>query len=95
MEYNADNDNSPEKHAEFIHWLTQTTVEAIQSAGSDSHKLRAAIQHYIKTASSSNLQLEEIENILGVNEPCIMDLADLSESDEEIVIDAFEQLTNI
>jgi len=95
VEYNADIDKSPEKHAEFIHWLTQTTVDALKSAESDSHKMRAAIQHYINTASSSNLRLEEIENILGVNDSCIMDLAELSEADEEIVIDAFEQLTNI
>jgi hypothetical protein len=95
VEYNADIDHSPEKHAEFIQWLTQTTVHALQSANGDPHKIRATIQQYINNASSANLELEEIENILGVNEPCIMDLAELSETDEEIVIDAFEQHTNI
>ncbi|RYY75667.1 MAG: hypothetical protein EOO52_09820 [Gammaproteobacteria bacterium] len=92
MKYNANNDYSPEKHAEFINWLTQSTLEALKVAEGDSTKLRAAIEHYIRIASSANLELEEIENILGVNEPCIMDLAELSETDEEIVIDAFEQL---
>ena len=95
MEYNADIDQSPEKHTEFIHWLTQITVTSLRSADSDPLKLRSAIQQYINAASSSNLQLEEIENILGVNEPSIMDLAELSDADEEIVIDAFEQLNNI
>jgi hypothetical protein len=95
VEYKADIDQSPEKHTEFIHWLTQITVTSLRSADSDPLKLRSAIQQYINAASSSNLQLEEIENILGVNEPSIMDLAELSDADEEIVIDAFEQLTNI
>ncbi len=95
MEYKAGHDQSPEKHAEFIQWLTDTTVNALKSADSDSHRLQVAIQDYVKTASSANLDLEEIENILGVDEPSIMDLAELSEADEEIVIDAFEQFTNI
>ena len=95
MKYNASTDQSPEKHAEFISWLTQTTLSALTLSDGDVHKLRAAIQHYISTASAANLELEEIENILGVNEGCIMDLAELSEADEEVVVDAFEQFTNI
>jgi len=95
MNYNATTDHSQEKHAEFINWLTQTTLTALRNAEHDDHKLRAAVQHYINTASTANIALDEIENILGVDEHCIMDLAELSESDEEIVIDAFEQFTNI
>jgi hypothetical protein len=95
VEYKAGNDQPPEKHAEFIRWLIDTTVSALKSAEGGSHQLRAAIQGYVKTASSADLELEEIENILGVDEPCIMDLAELSEADEEIVIDTFEQFTNI
>ena len=95
MDYKAGNDQSPETHEKFIEWLTHTTVSALKSADGDSHRLRVAVQDYIKTASSANLELEEIENILGVEEPSIMDLAELSESDEETVIDAFEEFTNI
>jgi len=95
MNYNATTDHSPENYAEFINWLTQTTLIVLKNADHDEHKLRAAVQHYINTASTANVELDEIENILGVNENCIMDLAELSESDEEIVIDAFEQFTNI
>jgi hypothetical protein len=40
------------------------------------------------------LPFEEIEEVLGINEPCIMDLAELSEADEEAVVDAFEDLCN-
>jgi len=95
VEYKAGNDQSPEKHAEFVQWLIHTTLIALKSADGDAQRLRVAIQDYIKTASSANLELEEIENILGVDEPCIMDLAELSEADEEVVITAFEQFTNI
>ena len=56
--------------------------------------LRTAVQHYLDKAISANLDFEEIENILGVNEPSIMDLAMLSEEDEEIVVDAFEEFIN-
>ncbi|MET0355449.1 MAG: hypothetical protein ABW044_01665 [Cellvibrio sp.] len=95
MNYKATIDHSPQKHADFIKWLTETTLTTLKNAESDEHKLRTAVQQYINTASAADLELEEIENILGVNEPCIMDLAELSEADEEVVIDAFEQFTNI
>jgi ribonucleotide reductase alpha subunit len=94
VNYNSTTDTSPEKRAEFIDRLTQNTLTAFEAAQNDSQKLQAAVQHYINTAAAANLDLEEIENILGVNEPCIMDLADLSEEDEEIVINAFEQFIN-
>ena len=95
MNYNATTDTSPEKRAELIEWLTQNTLAAFKLAASDESNLRAAVQEYINAATAANLELEEIENILGVNEPCIMDLADLSEADEEIVVEAFEEFTNI
>lgn len=91
MNFNANNDHSPEQRAEFIEWLTHTTVTALNQAENDSHKLIAAVQQYLNTAIAANLEFEEIENILGVNEPSIMDLAILSEEDEEIVVDAFEE----
>lgn len=94
MNHDASTDYSAEKYNEFINWLTQTTLTSLRLAEGDEHKLRAAVQHYINTASAANIELEEIENMLGVNEPCIMDLAELSDADEEVVIDAFEQFTN-
>lgn len=94
MNFNANNDYSPEQRAEFIEWLTQTTVNALNQAENDMTKLYAAVQQYLDAASAANLDAEEIENILGVNEPSIMDLAMLTDGDEEIVIDAFEELTN-
>lgn len=86
---------TPEKHAEFIKSLTQTTVAAFKQAEHNKTALDAAVQQFFNDAIAAGLELEEIENILGVNEPSIMDLAELSEDDEEIVIDAFEQLLTI
>lgn len=94
MNYNAMIDSSPERRVEFVTWLTQVTLTAFKHAEGDSKKLRAAVQDYINKATFANINLEEIENILGVNEPSIMDLAELSEEDEEIVIEAFEEMIN-
>lgn len=94
MNFNANNDHSPEQRAEFIAWLTQVTVSALNQAQNDTIKLNAAVQQYLNTAIAANLNFEDIENILGVNEPSIMDLAMLSEEDEEIVIDVFEEFIN-
>ena len=94
MNYDSNTDSSPEKRNEFIKSLIEKTVAAFKFAKTDAPKLQAAVQQYISTAGTANLDLEEIENILGVNESCIMDLADLSDADEEIVIDAFEQFVN-
>lgn len=91
MNFNANTDHTPQERIEFIEWLTGLTVTALTQAESDIPKLHAAVQHYLATALAANLDIEEIENILGVNEPSIMDLALLSEADEEIVVDAFEE----
>jgi len=90
LNYNAAVDSSPEKHAEFTQWLSHGTVQALQQARGDQPALTAAIVEYLRLATRASLELEEIEDLLGINEPSIMDLAELSEEDEEIVIEAFE-----
>lgn len=94
MTEKATTDTVSEKHAEFIASLTNITVTALRLAKGDAEALKIAIKEFVSDATNANLTSEEIENILGVNESNIMDLADLSEEDEEIVIDAFEQLFN-
>ncbi len=94
MHYNALVDPSPEKLAEFIEWLSFQTVAALKSAAGDSQALQQVIHDYFLQATTAKLAIEDIENNLGVNEPCIMDLAELSDEDEEIVITAFEKFTN-
>ena len=94
MTYNTTTDNSPEKYAEFIASLTNITVTALKLAKGDIEALQLAVKEFVTDATTANLDAEEIENIFGVNESNIMDLADLSEEDEETVIDAFEQLFN-
>jgi hypothetical protein len=92
--YNATTNLSAEKHAEFIQSLTEKTVAAFKQAEGNSDALGTAVKQFFSDARAANIDIEEIENILGVNEPSIMDLAELSEADEETVIDAFEQLLN-
>ena len=94
MTYNTMTISTPNEHAELIASLTTTAVSAFKEAKGNSEALHAAVKQFFNDASSANIELEEIENILGVNEPSIMDLAELSEDDEEIVIDAFEQILN-
>lgn len=94
MNYNAVTDHSPKTRTDFIEWLTQITVAELKAAAGDKTKLQAAVQQYLNKATAANFELEDIENIFGVNEPSIMDLAELSEEDEEILIDTFEDLTN-
>ena len=94
MDYNFVIDPSAEKHAEFIEWISAHTVTALKNAQGNSSALQEAIQQYLLKATAASLALEEIENLLGVSEPSIMDLAELSEADEEIVITAFEAFTN-
>lgn len=94
MNYNAALD-TPEQRTEFIAWITQTTIADLQAAAGDTAKLHEAVKRYFKRASEAGFTTEEIENMLGVDEPSIMDLAELSEADEDIVIDAFEQLATV
>ncbi len=94
MNYNAATDSSPETRAEFIEWLTQVTLTKLKAAAGDKPKLQTAVQQFLTKATAAHFELEEIENIFGVNEPSIMDLAELSEEDEDILIDTFEALTN-
>jgi hypothetical protein len=94
MNYNAATDPSPDNRAAFIEWLTQVTLAELKEAQGNSLKLQTAVQQFLTKATAANIDLEDIENIFGVNEPSIMDLAALSEEDEEILIDAFENLVN-
>jgi len=93
--YNTTSDLSPEKYAEFISSLTSTTVIALKQAQGNPHALNEAVQKFFTDATAANIDIEEIENLLGVNEPSIMDLAELSEEDEETVINAFENIIDV
>ena len=94
MNFDALVNTSAEDRAAFIDWLTQQTVSDLKSAGLNVQALEAAIHQFYTAAKNAQLNEEEIEDILGVNEPCIMDLAGLCDEAEEIIIAAFEQLTN-
>lgn len=79
---------------ELITSLTNNTVTTLKAAQGNSDALHAAVKQFLSDAIAANIEPEEIENILGINEPSILDLAELSEEDEETVIDIFEQLVS-
>ena len=86
---------TPASHTELVSQLTAATVDALQLARGNAQALELAVQAYFTKALAEQLSMEEIEDILGVNDPCIMDLAGLSDTDEDIVIDAFEALVSL
>lgn len=92
--YNASTNNSDADRSAFIDWLTAQTVAELQAARANESALHQAIKNYVAHALNAELSFEDIEEILGINEPSIMDLAELSEADEEAVVDAFEDLCN-
>ena len=94
MNYDSLIDTSIEKRAEFIQWLVERTLTELKAAEGNPQALQEAIKHYYVTAIAANLAVEQVEDVLGVNEPSIMDLANMSEADEEVVIDAFELLAD-
>lgn len=94
MNYDATTNNSPEQHDEFISELSETTLAAIVAANGNETALQDAVRDFFAKATEANLDLEEIEDILGVNEDCIMNQAELSEADEDIAIDTFDALVN-
>ena len=94
LNFDASTNNSSEDRAAFIEWLVNQTVTELQAAKDNEEALHSAIKIYVQFALQANLPFEEIEEILGINESCIMDLAELSEADEEAIADAFEDLCN-
>ncbi len=94
MTYDAATNNSPEQHDEFISELSKVTLAAIVEANGNEAALQDAVREFFVKATEANLELEEIEDILGVNEDCIMNQAELSETDEDIIIDTFDALVN-
>jgi hypothetical protein len=92
--YNASTSTSDSERSAFIDWLTAQTVAELQAAHDNEAALHQAVKNYVQHALAAELAFEDIEEILGINEPCIMDLAELSEADEEAVVDAFEDLCN-
>lgn len=94
MNYDARTNTSDADRTAFIQWLTNQTVVELQAARDNAPAIHDAVKAYVKLALDAHLPFEEIEEILGINESCIMDLAELSEADEEAVVDAFEDLCN-
>lgn len=94
MNFDARTNNSPEDRAAFYQWLTDQTVAELQAARDNEEGLHKAVGNYVKHALAAYLTFEEIEDLLGISEPSIMDLAQLSEADEESIVDAFEDLCN-
>lgn len=92
--YKTSTHPSAEDRAAFIQWLTDKTVAELQAARESESAIHLAVKNYVTLALAAELAFEDIEEILGINEPCIMDLAELSEADEEAVVDAFEDLCN-
>lgn len=92
MNYDARTNTSDADRAAFAQWLTEQTVAELQAARENATAIHAAVKTYVKHALDAHLPFEEIEEMLGINEHCIMDLAGLSEADEEAVVDAFEDL---
>ena len=92
MNYDALTNTSEQDRAAFIKWLTETTIAEFKAARGNETALHSAVQRYVKHALDAHLPFEEIEEVLGINEPCIMDLAELDEDDEVAVVDAFEDL---
>lgn len=89
----AMNDQTGDDHA-ALSTLIQTTVAALKAARGNETDLAAAVTAFFNSATEASMSLEDIENILGVAENCIMDLAELSEADEETLITTFEAISN-
>ena len=81
-----------EARANFIANLSATTVDKLRAAKGNPAFLAVAVDEFFSEAKSAALPVSEMEDILGVNESCIMDLAELSEADEEAVMDRFETI---
>jgi hypothetical protein len=94
VDYNASINTSPESRAQFVAWLSNQTVNALQAAQNNPEALVSAVKNFVAKALAAELSQTDIEDILGVNEPCIMDNAGLCEADEDTVIDTFESLFN-
>lgn len=86
--------NISHDQAAFVATLIANTADALRAASGKETELVQLVTQFYKDACAADLSIEEIENILGVNEGCIMDLAQLSEEDEEVIIEAFEDLSN-
>jgi hypothetical protein len=94
MTYDAATNTSQEEHDNFINELSEVTLAAIVAANGNEAALKEAVRDFFVKATEANLELEEIEDILGVDEDCIMNQAELSEADEDVVIDTFDALVN-
>jgi hypothetical protein len=75
--------------------LIAQTAAGLKSAQSDQDVLLNVITDFFAKATALGLGFDQIEDILGIDEPSIMDLAELSETDEEIIIDAFERFYGV
>lgn len=92
MTENSTTSSSSAPSPDYLSSLIHNTVNALKEAAGKPEILAKVVTQFFQDATAAGIDAEEIENMLGINEPSIMDLANLSEEDEENVINAFEQL---
>jgi hypothetical protein len=78
----------------FIEQLSNETADKFKALRGNESALRQALVEFISAALNAGIAIDEAEDILGINDPSIMDIAQLSTEEEEILIDAFETYIN-
>ncbi len=95
MKFDARKNRDPARREAFIEWLVAEAVSGLQRAAGDAESLRAVVFLYLNRGYEAGLGADVICDRLGITERSVLVRAELSEVDQQAVLDAFEELDPI
>jgi len=95
MKFDARKDHDPQKRDAFIEWLVTEAASGLQQSAGIPEALRAVVFLYLHRAYEAGLGADLVCDLLGITQHSVLVRANLSETDQLTVLDAFEVLDPI
>ena len=95
MKFDARKDHDREQREAFIEWLVAEAASGLQRSVGDAESLRAVVFLYHHRGYEAGLSADLICDLLGITGRSVLVRANLSQEDQQVVLDAYEELAPI
>ncbi len=82
MEFDAYESDSEEDYNAFVDWLSESTVEQLRQAGTDTEAQKVALRRYFQLGYKAHLSPSELWDFLAIDSGCVLE--SVCSSEEEI-----------
>ncbi len=83
-----------DEYASFVEWLSELTASEFRDAQSDVTEQKIACSRYFKRGYKAGLSTEELVDFLGVTNNCILERAEYSEDQFDLIMSITGSITD-